>query len=232
MTVEKAFLAWSGGKDSAHALHRLRLKGDLRVEALLTTVTREYDRISMHGVRRELLEAQAQSIGLPLVVVEIPAKGDNDSYEAAMKQATDNLVQQGFTTAVFGDIFLEDVRKYRINQLRGSGLTPCFPLWGIDSDRLAEDFIDAGFKARLSCVDTEQIDAAFSGRLYDRSLLRDLPKNADPCGENGEFHSFVTDGPIFQQPLNVQCGEMILRDHRFHYCDLLFPPSTDGLELK
>ena len=226
MTNVKAFLAWSGGKDSAHALFRLRRSPEIRVEALLTTVTRDYDRISMHGVRRELLEVQARSVGLPLMVAEIPAKGDNAAYEAAMRSALDKFVRQRFTAAIFGDIFLEDVRKYRENQLKGTGVEPLFPLWGIDSRRLARDFIESGFKARLSCVDTEQIDASFAGRLYDENLLRDLPEKADPCGENGEFHSFVYDGPIFQSPLNVQCGETILRDQRFQYCDLR-PASSD-----
>ncbi len=231
MTNVKAFLAWSGGKDSAHALFRLRQTPEIRVEALLTTVTRDYDRISMHGVRRELLEVQARSVGLPLVVAEIPAKGDNAAYEAAMHSALDKFVRQRFTAAIFGDIFLEDVRKYRENQLKGTGVEPFFPLWGIDSRRLARDFIESGFKARLSCVDTEQIDASFAGRLYDENLLRDLPEKADPCGENGEFHSFVYDGPIFQSPLNVQCGETILRDQRFQYCDLRPAPSDPEPEI-
>jgi uncharacterized protein (TIGR00290 family) len=215
-------LAWSGGKDSSLALQALR--GDSAVEpvALLTTVTREYERISMHGVRRALLVAQAKSLGMPLVEAVIPAKATNEIYEHAMYAALAEirarfpLVRQ----IAFGDLFLTDVRAYRERQMRETGFDPLFPLWGHDTRALAQRFIAERFDAAIVCVDTQQLPASFAGRRYDSDLLRDLPATADPCGENGEFHTFVANGPIFSRPVPYRRGEVVLRDERFVYCDL------------
>lgn len=222
MTPAPVVLAWSGGKDSSLALQALR--GDPAVEpvALLTTVTREYDRISMHGVRRTLLRAQAASLGLPLVEAVIPAKATNEAYEAAMLVALGEI-RARFPLVrhiAFGDLFLAEVRAYRERQLADTGFDPLFPLWGLDTRVLAERFISEGFEAVLVCVDTQQLPAGFAGRRFDRDLLRELPATADPCGENGEFHTFVAAGPVFDSRIPFMRGEVVLRDGRFAYCDL------------
>ena len=219
-------VAWSGGKDSTLTLQSLQMSSVFEPVALLTTVTSDYDRISMHGVRTSLLKTQVKSLGLPLIEALIPANSDNESYERAMAIALDKI-RVSFprvTHLAFGDLFLEDVRAYREKQLNGTGFTPVFPLWGLDTRELAERFIAAGFEAVAVCVDTQQIDGTFAGRSFDRQFVRDLIAPADPCGENGEFHTFVTAGPIFREPITYSIGERVLRDARFLYCDLL--PTT------
>ena len=214
----KTILAWSSGKDSAWTLHALARQG-IRVEALLTTINAAADRVAMHGVRRELLEAQAESIGIPLWAIPLPWPCTNDDYDTRMADACRRAVAEGFDTIAFGDLFLRDIREYREKQLAGSGLTPIFPLWEIPTAQLARDMIAGGLRARLSCVDSKQLDPRFSGREFDKSLLADLPPGVDPCGENGEFHSFVYGGPMFREPLAIETGE--IRDvNGFAYTDL------------
>jgi uncharacterized protein (TIGR00290 family) len=223
LTREPVALSWSGGKDSALALAALREDPRFEVVALMTSVTREYDRISIHGVRRVLLEAQVAATGLPLIEVTLEPQCSNDAYEAAFLDAAGRLRDDfpDVATVGFGDLFLEDVRTYREGLLRRAGLTGCFPLWGRDTRQLAREFIAAGFVAHLACVDTTQLDARFAGRRFDDRLLDDLPPSVDPCGERGEFHTFVAAGPIFPQPIAVSCGEVVLRDGRFAYCDIV-----------
>jgi len=221
--MKDIILAWSGGKDSTLTLQALQNSPEFEPVALLTTVTSDYDRISIHGVRTSLLRTQAKSLGLPLIEAIIPAKSDNESYERAMATALDEI-RVGFPRVkhlAFGDLFLEDVRAYREKQLSNTGFTPLFPLWGLNTRALAERFIADGFKAVAVCVDTQQIDGSFAGRNFDRQFVSDLIASADPCGENGEFHTFVTDGPIFSEPVAYSTGARVLRDARFHYCDLL-----------
>lgn len=218
---EKILLSWSGGKDCAYALHQLRRKGDYEVAGVLTTVTEGYDRISMHGVRRALLEAQAEALGLPLVVVTIPKVCDNGTYEQAMRDMLLAQREAGVTAVAFGDLFLEDLKLWREEKMAQVEMGAVFPIWQMDTAALARAFIEEGFRTILSCVDTEVLDASFAGREYDASLLDDLPPTVDPCGENGEFHSFTWDGPIFSAPIRVTRGEVVLRDERWAYCDLL-----------
>jgi uncharacterized protein (TIGR00290 family) len=203
----KTLLAWSSGKDSAWALHVLRQRG-APPAALLTTINQSADRVAMHGVRRELLEAQAQAAGLPLWPIPLPWPCTNDDYEQRMAEACARAVAEGFGSIAFGDLFLRDVRAYRERQLTGSGLTPLFPLWEMPTPALAREMIGAGLRARLSCVDKNRLDASFAGREFDHALLRDLPPSADPCGENGEFHTFAYAGPMFSAPLEIAGGEM------------------------
>jgi uncharacterized protein (TIGR00290 family) len=216
------FLSWSGGKDSALALDALRLDPAVEVVGLMTSITRPYDRISIHGVRRALLAAQARSLGLPLVEVPIDAHCTNDEYEAALQSALHDIkgAWPRLSGIAFGDLFLEDVRRYREQSLADSGLALHFPLWGIDTAELAHKVIADGYVARLVCVDTTQLAGEFAGRLFDERLLADLPPSVDPCGERGEFHTFVSDGPPFDAPIAYTVGEKVLRDDRFMYCDL------------
>jgi len=215
----KTLLAWSSGKDSAWTLHVLRRQG-IEVSALLTTLNEAAGRVAMHGVRRTVLEAQADAAGIPLWQVPLPWPCTNDDYEARMAEACRRAVAQGFDTIAFGDLFLQDIRAYRERQLAGSGLTPIFPLWQIPTGQLARDMIAAGLRARLSCVDSRQLEAAFAGREFDEKLLTDLPGGVDPCGENGEFHTCVYDGPVFRAPIAIRTGE--IRDvNGFIYADLL-----------
>jgi uncharacterized protein (TIGR00290 family) len=211
---------WSGGKDSAMALHALQSAGEQCVTALLTTVTEEYDRISMHGVRRVLLERQAESIGLPLHAVLIPPQSSNATYEARMKEALSEHLAQGVHQVAFGDIFLEDLRVYRERNLAQLGIEALFPVWKRDTRKLARDFLHLGFRAITVCVDPRVLDPCFAGRLLDESFFADLRPGVDPCGENGEFHTFAFDGPIFQKPIHFQIGEKVTRDG-FCFCDLL-----------
>jgi uncharacterized protein (TIGR00290 family) len=216
-------LSWSGGKDSALALRALRNDATVDVVALMTSVTADYDRISIHGVRRELLRAQAESVGLPLQEVVLAANCTNEAYETAFARALED-VRQRFPDVkhiAFGDLFLRDVRAYRERLLAGSGFEPVFPLWDLPTDALARDFIDSGFEARLVCVDTTQLDGSFAGALYDRALLAAMPSTIDPCGERGEFHTFVSNGPNFAKPVACTLGERVMRDNRFMYCDLI-----------
>jgi uncharacterized protein (TIGR00290 family) len=221
-------LAWSGGKDSALALARLRADPSVRVCALVTAVTTGYDRISIHGVRRDLLERQAAAIGLPLIVAPLEANAPNAAYESAWSAALAEGTARfdGATHVAYGDLFLEEVRAYRETQLRSLGYTPLYPIWGEDTAALARTFIEDGFRAVLSCVDTTQLDAKFAGRAFDEALLSDLPATADPCGERGEFHTFVWAGPHMRASVPVIEGERVLRDERFQYCDFLPAPAS------
>ena len=220
-------LAWSGGKDSTLALERLLDNPEWRVAALVTTVTSGYDRIAIHGVRRSILRRQVDALGLPLIEAEIPPQSSNDIYEAAFADALARAASGGAVDAVaFGDLFLADVRAYREAMLARLGWRGVFPLWGEDTSRLARYFIERGYRAILSCVDTEQLDAAFCGRDFDQSLLVDLPAHVDPCGENGEFHTCVHAGPIFRDSIALQRGERVLRDARFQYVDLVESDSS------
>ncbi|MFH1771458.1 MAG: diphthine--ammonia ligase [Candidatus Omnitrophota bacterium] len=218
---EKVLISWSGGKDSAFALYEIIKTKQYEVAALLTTVTRDYDRISMHGVRTSLLEQQALSLGICLEKVFITKDAANGDYEAQMKNTLLNYKKNGVESVVVGDIFLEDLRRYREDKLSEAGLKAIFPLWGKDTKKLADSFINYGFKAALSCVDTKRLDKKFTGRLFSKGLVSELPEGVDHCGENGEFHSFVFDGPIFKEPVAFVKGEIVLRDDRFCYCDFL-----------
>jgi uncharacterized protein (TIGR00290 family) len=221
--MEPVLLSWSGGKDSALALQALAADPAWRVVGLITAVTRGYDRISIHGVRRELLESQAKHLGLPLHVFELEPGCSNTAYEAAFHEglAGAGVATPGCSALAFGDLFLEDVRAYRERLLSGTTWTPVFPLWGLETAALARRFVKDGFRARLVCVDTTQLDGAFAGREFDHALLADLPPAVDPCGERGEFHTFVSEGPGFSTPVRHAVGERVLRDGRFMYCDLV-----------
>jgi uncharacterized protein (TIGR00290 family) len=220
MIKHKMLLAWSGGKDSAMALYELIHREDAEITALLTTVTEGFDRISMHGVRRKLLAEQAAAVGYPLEEVVIPQACTNEIYEQRMREVLEKYHGRGIRSAAFGDLFLEDVRAYRIERMSRIGMSCVFPLWGRPTAELAGQFIDMGFRAVVVCVDTQALSPDFSGREYDRDFIRNLPTGVDPCAENGEFHTFVYDGPVFQRQVKVQRGEKILRDNRFCYCDL------------
>lgn len=217
---EPILFCWSGGKDSAMALHALLQQKQSRVTALLTAVTEGYERISMHGVRRELLLRQAESIGLPLHEVRIPPQCVNPVYEARMEEALRTHYDQSVRKVAFGDIFLEDLRAYREKNLARIGMTAVFPIWKRDTRELIRFFHAQRFRAITACVDPKVLGASFAGRELDASFFRDLPSNADPCGENGEFHTFVFDGPIFHAPIPVRTGDVVNRDG-FIYCDLL-----------
>ncbi len=216
----KALIAWSSGKDSAWALHEVRRASDYEIVGGLTTVTETFGRVSMHGVREELLRAQLDVAGLPAIIVQIPFPCPNEMYERKMAAAMADAKQAGITHVVFGDLFLEDVRAYRERQLAGTGITPLFPLWGKPTTALARDMIDAGVEAHLSTVDLKKLPASFAGRRFDSALLAALPAGADPCGENGEFHSFVSAGPMLSGKVAVKVGETVERDG-FAFADLL-----------
>jgi uncharacterized protein (TIGR00290 family) len=220
---EPIILSWSGGKDSALALAALHDDPAFRVVALLTTITTGYDRISVHGVRRTLLAAQERAIGLPVHEIVIEPQSSNAAYDAAVERALGDVRHRypDVRRIAYGDLFLEDVRRYREERLAPLGFEGCFPLWGRPTAALAQEFIDCGFQARLVCVDTTQLDAAFAGRTFDASLLDELPPSVDPCGERGEFHTFVSAGPGFARPIEYDVGEVVLRDGRFAYCDLV-----------
>jgi uncharacterized protein (TIGR00290 family) len=217
---EPILFCWSGGKDSAMALYSLLQQKEFRVAALLTTVTEGFDRISMHGVRRELLYRQAQSIGLPLREVFIPPQCVNPIYEARMEEAMQAVREEGIRRVAFGDIFLEDLKAYREKNLAKVGMEAVFPIWRRDTQELAASFVQLGFRARTVCIDPRILDRSFAGRELNESFFKDLPPNADPCGENGEFHTFVYDGPIFAEPVKCEIGEVVERDG-FVFCDLL-----------
>ncbi|HEU4631062.1 MAG TPA: hypothetical protein VFS08_15025 [Gemmatimonadaceae bacterium] len=217
-------VAWSSGKDSAHALHVLRTAWGAEVVGLLTTVNARAGRVAMHAVRESLLRQQAEAVGLPVHVVPIPSPCSNEAYEAAMAVAVRELCGQGVRHVAFGDLFLEDVRAYRERQLRGTGLAPLFPLWGRDTGALAGEMQAAGVRATLTCVDPRVVPAELAGRSWDAALVRALPAGVDPCGERGEFHTFVTDGPAFRTPVAVQAGEVVERDG-FVFADLVPVPG-------
>ena len=217
---EDILVSWSGGKDSAYALYEILRGGKYRVKALLTTVTEEYDRVSMHGVRRTLLHAQAASIGLPLEEVWIPSKSNNATYEARMKAVLLKHRNAGVRSVAFGDLFLQDIRDYREERLAQIGMRGLFPIWGRDTKELAEKILRLGFKATLCCVDPKKVGQEFCGKEFDRELLDSLPSNVDPCGENGEFHTFVHAGPVFKRAIPIMKGEVVLRDG-FYFADIL-----------
>jgi uncharacterized protein (TIGR00290 family) len=227
--VEKVLVSWSGGKDSALALSEILGRRQYQVEALLTTVTRDYDRISMHGVRRALLERQAHSLGFPLEEVWIPKQASNETYEANMGRVLERYASQGVSSVVFGDIFLEDLRKYREKKLAQVGMKGIFPLWKRDTRELIQLFLSRGFQAITTCVDGQALDRAFVGRVIDKRFLSELPEAVDPCGENGEYHSFVFEGPILREKVPYTVGEIVLREDRFWYCDLVPQPTKADL---
>ncbi len=218
---EAVLMSWSGGKDSALALYEVLKSGAYHVAAVLTTVTEDYDRISMHGVRRVLLERQAESLGLHLEKVLIPSKASNEIYEQSWESVLARYGEQGVKTVVFGDIFLEDLRRYREERLATVGMSGVFPIWMRGTKELAKSLISLGFKAITTCVDTNVLGKEFVGRVIDEEFLADLPAFVDPCGENGEYHSFVFDGPIFGGAVRFSVGEKVLRDERFYFCDLV-----------
>ena len=226
LTAQKVLFSWSTGKDCALALYRLQQKGELEISALLTTVTEEYDRVSIHGVNEILLDQQVNAIGLELKKLFIPKKCSNEDYECLMRQMLEKYSEKGVSATVFGDIFLEDLRKYRTEKLSLVNMDALFPLWGRDTNELAEEFIALGFKAIVTCVDTKFLDKKFAGRQFDRKFLSELPDSVDPCGENGEFHTFAYDGPIFSEPIPYKKGRIVLREERFSYCDLV--PLQNG----
>jgi uncharacterized protein (TIGR00290 family) len=216
----KTWLSWSSGKDSAWSLVKLRERDDVEVTALLTTFNASAERVAMHAVRRELARVQARAVGLPLVEVDLPYPCPNEEYEARMRAACDRAVAAGVACIAFGDLFLADVRAYRERQLAATRLAPLFPLWGADTSQLARAMVAGGLRAILTCVDPKQLDPGFAGRTFDAALLADLPAGVDPCGENGEFHTFVTHAPCFERPLDVRVGEIVERDG-FVFADVL-----------
>lgn len=216
----KAFVSWSSGKDSAFALHEARAAGLAEIVGVLTTVNEAHDRVAMHGVRNALLDRQIKALGLPAIKVAIPSSCPHEVYEARMAEACEHIKAEGVNHIVFGDLFLEDIRAYRVEKLSAVGITPLFPLWKRDTSKLAREMISAGVVAHLTCIDPSKLDASFAGRKFDASLLRDLPKSVDPCGENGEFHSVVTDGPMFNAPISARVGEVVERDG-FIFADVI-----------
>ena len=222
--MKRALVSWSGGKDCAWALERLR-GSDVEIVALLTTINERFDRVSMHGVRRELVEEQARSIGVPLWIAPLPWPCSNERYEEVMATMCRRAVDAGIDSVVFGDLFLEDVRAYRVRMLAGTGLEPLFPLWQTPTAALAREMLARGLRARIACIDRRVLDRSFAGREYDASFLADLPPGADPCGENGEFHSFVYDGPMFRHAIAIEPGEFH-EDGDFTFADLLCPVSS------
>jgi uncharacterized protein (TIGR00290 family) len=218
-------LAWSGGKDAAWTLHALRQRDDVEVVGLLTTITRDYDRVSMQGIRRTVLHAQARATGLPLIEAMIPARCVNDDYEQAMAAALADAARRwpSLRTVAFGDLFLEDIRAYRVQNLAKIGWEVLTPLFGADTATLAREMLDDGLRAHLCCVDTQQLDARFAGHAFDATLLDALPASVDPCGENGEFHTCVWAGPMFDAPLALVKGDTELRDGRFAFTDYALP---------
>lgn len=219
----RTILSWSGGKDAASALAEMRRSNEVDVEGLLTTVSAETGRSSMHGVRRELYERQAEAIGLSIEFVELPSDATNEAYERAMAESTERQANSGIERIAFADLCLDDVRAYREERLSGSAVDGYWPLWGRDTATLAADFTER-FEATVVAVDGDALDPSFAGRAFDGDFLTDLPEEVDPCGENGEFHTFVSDGPIFEGGMNVRTGETVTRavgDGEFHYCDLL-----------
>ncbi len=210
----KAFFNWSGGKDSALALYHAQKTKQYSIERLLTNINGKHRRISMHGVREELLELQAEAIGIPLQKIILPEEPSMSEYESTMKETMEQFQKEKFTHAFFGDIFLEDLKKYREEQLAKVGITAVFPLWKRDTVELMHEFIDLGFKTILVCIKAESLPKEFAGRIIDRDFLKDLPKDVDACGENGEFHSFVYDGPIFKKPVAIRIGEKVFKEYK------------------
>ena len=223
MAKPRALISWSSGKDSAFSLHEVRRAGEFEVVGALTTVTETFDRVSIHGVRQEVLRAQCEAAGLPQRIVPIPFPCPNEIYEARMGEAVAAAVRDGITHMIFGDLFLADIRAYREQKLAGTGITPVFPLWDWPTSALAQAMIASGLEAYLATVDLTKLPAEFAGRRFDAQLLADLPHGVDPCGENGEFHTCVVGGPMFSRRLSVETGERVARDG-FAYCDFALSP--------
>lgn len=219
-TKKKAAISWSSGKDSCYALHLLQATGLYEFKYLVTTVTASYDRVSMHGVRDELLEEQSRALGIPSLKVEIPANCTNEMYEKEMSRAIDKLKSEGVKYIAFGDIFLQDIREYRESRLEGTGIEPLFPLWGKDTRKLADEIIGSGIRARITCLDPSKLSSSMAGMEYDERLIARLPEGVDPCGENGEFHTFVYDAPSFEIQLKIRSGETVEREG-FVFTDLI-----------
>lgn len=217
--VEKAMLSWSSGKDSAWALHVLRQQNEFEIVGLLTTVNQKFERVAMHAVRTQLLRAQAAAAELPLFEIQLPWPCSNAEYEAEMSQAVAAARARGVSVMAFGDLFLEDIRQYRVDKLSGTGIRPVFPLWQVPTRELAQSMIAGGLQARLTCVDPRQMPRELCGRAFDAALLRDLPESVDPCGERGEFHTFTHAGPMFRRPVPIESGEVVERDG-FVFADL------------
>ena len=226
---EKVLLSWSGGKDSVLALYELGKGADYQPEGLLTTISSPSDRVNMHGVRRALIEQQARSLGLPVELVSIPAGATDEQYQSVMLQVLLKYREIGIWSVVFGDVFLEDVREYRQSRLSQLEMKGVFPLWQKNTLQMAQEFIDTGFRAVITCVDMEVLDGSFVGRSFDHGFLSELPANTDPCGENGEFHSFVYDGPLFQHEVLHEKGEVVVIDNRFRCYDLVPVPSGQAV---
>lgn len=216
----RTILNWSSGKDSAWALHLLQHKKDIDLVGLVTTVNQTYQRVTMHAVRMDLLEKQAKAIGLPLDVLSIPHPCSNEEYQAVMQKCINKVEAENIECMAFGDLYLQDVREYRKKNLKHTRITPLFPLWGIPTTQLANEMVSNGLRAFITCVDPTFLPSSFAGREFDQSFLTDLPEGIDPCGENGEFHTFVVDGPQFNESLNVKVGEIVKRDG-FVFADVL-----------
>lgn len=241
MSKTKAIFNWSGGKDSSLALYHILKEDNFDISALMTTVNSKFDRISMHGVRKELLYEQGKSIGIPIKEIRLPEMPTMSEYDETMRNVLSELTQEGITHSIFGDIFLEDLRDYRVNKLAEIGLKGHFPLWKRDTTKLVHEFIDLGFKTVVVCTKAELLGEEFTGRIIDKDFLKDLPKNVDPCGENGEFHTFTFDGPIYKYPIEYTLGEKVFKEYKapknkedsyhsaelknkpagFHFCDLI-----------
>jgi uncharacterized protein (TIGR00290 family) len=217
---KKTLLSWSSGKDSAWALHVLRGMSDVEIVGLMTTVNELHQRVAIHAVRLELLQRQAEALGLPLQVIDLPSPCTNSQYEAAMEKFVAESKQRGIECMAFGDLFLADIREYRETKLAGTGITPLFPLWLAPTDRLAKEMISSGLRAVVTCVDPKQVPLSFAGREFNQQFLEDLPNHVDPCGERGEFHTFAFDGPMFEKPVSVELGVIVERDG-FIYADVL-----------
>jgi uncharacterized protein (TIGR00290 family) len=226
----KVLVSWSSGKDSAWTLHVLRQQDEVEVVGLLTTMNEHFQRVAMHSTRRDLVRAQAQAAGLPLWEIPLPWPCKNEEYEAAMRQACAQAVEQGITGIAFGDLFLEDVRKYREDRLKNTGLQPIFPVWGLDTKKLIEEMLDEGLRARIVCVDPKKLPEHFAGQDISRELLAQFPQKIDPCGENGEFHTFVHAGPMFASAIPIQSGEVVTRDG-FVFADVLLSAGEDQHQL-
>ncbi len=225
--AKKLLLSWSSGKDSAWSLHLLRQKGDYEIAGLLTTLNSAFDRVAMHSTRRAVLEVQAEAAGLPLITVPLPCPCSNADYEEIMLGVCARVIAQGVQAVAFGDLFLEDIRAYREKQLQGTELEPVFPLWQLPTDELAREMIRGGLKAKLVCVDPKKLAPDFAGREFDEQLLADLPAGVDPCGENGEFHTCVYAGPMFDREISVVTGERVERDG-FWFCDIMLAEATSA----
>lgn len=231
----KAIFNWSSGKDSAFALYKILQENQFEIVSLLTSINKEFQRISMHGVHVSLLEKQAESLGFPLIKMELPKEPTMDEYRKIMNKTMNEIKAKGITHSVFGDIFLEDLRKYREDQLESVGIKGIFPLWKINTTDLIHDFLDLGFKTIVTCVNETYLDKSFAGRIIDKNFIKDLPANVDPCGENGEFHTFTFDGPIFKKPIDFEIGEIVKKaypkpksedndedgEYVFWFCDLV-----------